>query len=197
VKVQAVFFTLFASISFSIQAQTVNESINDSVNNNCYYEIENACEEKSPCADLSCEFIRNEFIQVDTDGDGAPDTSVPNPIWECKGKIGFYDPEAGWISTATAAEGKRDDLYQDRTEPTTIYCWKKAGCPVQGCTEVTDLDNHERTVWKCSDPPQTYVNDDSSKQTEYQVVVSSYRCKGPPPPGPPSGGGSMVETTAP
>jgi len=53
--------------------------------------------------------------------------------------------------------------------PKTFYCWKRKGCPVEGCELVNDPLDSTKTHWKCAEPSQSSVNDPASMVTGVEL----------------------------
>ena len=149
---------------------------------NCLYEVENDCDmgDRKKCVDQECTHVRTEWHWYDADGDGEitdDDDRYAEHIYECQGKIGYYGGYSYYTTETTASDNLPDGVDESdlgkSNFPSTVYCWQKAGCPVQGCSEATDLDDPSKTVWYCAEPEQTAVDDEDSKVTEYRISPNS------------------------
>jgi hypothetical protein len=142
---------------------------------NCSYEVEVECDlgDRKKCADQACKHVRTEWHWYDANGDGVIDDDDDRyavPIYKCEGRIGYYGGFSYYMIKTAASDNLPDGVDGSRLAkdavPSTVFCWQKAGCPVEGCSEVTDLDDAQNTLWYCTEPEQTAVNDQESKKTQ-------------------------------
>jgi len=135
----------------------------------CWYIVFENCAAPVPCNEKTCIQTGSNLVPADMNLDGtiAPGEGYTEPIYKCKadathGHTGTYENALSW--------GKEKKISQDsngnpapgsRTEKQNmIYCFKKKGCPINDCTEHTDVNDPTKTVFFCIDPSQSGVNYD-------------------------------------
>lgn len=136
----------------------------------CYEVKFKDCEKPVPCADKTCIVVGQNFVPFDMNLDGTigPHEGYDEPIRKCKldpttGHTGTYaNDQTSWGDSIVVA---RDQSLRPKpggkTERSnTIFCFKKKGCPINDCTEHADVNNPAQTVFFCSNPSQSGVDDD-------------------------------------
>ncbi len=146
----------------------------------CWYVEDKPCgtPPEGKCTSQSCDISHYVENVIDTDGDGVAETTDITPVYECNGKIGYYNIKETFPVCSFVNLELEEDLLDEFVDSfgetfedidpvsTDFYCWQKKGCPTNGCVEITDVNNPTGPpVAVCADGPHDPVDDEASKMT--------------------------------